>query len=179
MRFLRLFLLACILFLSALAFAQTPGKSAGADLTGLWRAKRVSAGLAHVPLIVSRSGDGYRADMLGMDLPLKNESGILTFGVTNGEGRFRGRLAKNGDIEGHWFRGNAAFPVRLAQVHAGRWDGAVTTSPDELTFFLLLKPEGENTWSAVLRNPERDFGSLYGVTRLARGAQISRPPPPL
>lgn len=167
MKLLRLLLLPCLLSFSAIA--QTPGEmAANADLTGLWRAKRVSAGLAHERLIVSRSGEEYRADMLGMDQPLKNENGTLTFAVTNGEGRFRGRIAKNGNIEGHWFRGNAAFPITLAAEHSGRWSGAVTTSPDELTFFLLLKPESENSWSAVLRNPERDFGSLYGVTKLVR-----------
>jgi len=169
MKMLRVLSLPCIFFLGALAFAQTPDKTAAnADLAGLWRAKHVSAGLAHVRLIVSHSDDGYRADMLGMERPLKNESGILTFAVTNGEGQFRGRLVKNGNIEGHWFRGNAAFPVTLAQERSGRWNGTVTTSPDELTFFLLLKPDGKDSWSAVLRNPERDFGSLYGVTKLVR-----------
>ena len=169
MKMLRVLSLPCIFFLGTLAFAQTPGKTAAnADLAGLWRAKHVSAGLAHVRLIVARSDDGYRADMLGMERPLKNDGGILTFAVTNGEGQFRGRLVRNGNIEGHWFRGNAAFPVTLAQERSGRWSGTVTTSPDELTFFLLLKPDGKDSWSAVLRNPERDFGSLYGVTKLVR-----------
>src|SRR5690349_1635787 len=86
---------ALLVFAACSLFFASNSSAADTDLTGLWRAKRVSAGLAHVRLIVSRSGDDYRADMLGMDLPIKNESGILTFGVTNGEGRFRGRITKN------------------------------------------------------------------------------------
>src|ERR1041384_3586785 len=94
------------LFLSAVfAFAQAPAPTAAnVDLAGLWKAKRISAGLRHQRIIITRSGGGYRADVLGWNLPVKNERGSLSFAVTNGEGSFRGRVEKNGGITGFWTR---------------------------------------------------------------------------
>lgn len=158
--------LCSLLLLGLLTAAQAPPR-APADLSGLWKAKRITDVLAHARLIVTRSGDAYRADMLGLDLPIHSEKGGLSFSLPNGQS-FHGRLEKNGEMLGHWFRGNAAFPVVLTSDRPGRWIGTVTTAPDELTLFLLLKPEGPDAWTAVLRNPERDFGSLWGVTKLVR-----------
>jgi len=137
------------------------------DLSGLWKAQRHAGGLDHVRLLVTRSEEGFRADMLGSSLPIELNDGNLTFSLGE-RGSFRGRLEKDGTIAGHWFFNQAASPVTLKRDAPGRWSGAVTTAPDELTFFLHLKADGADAWTAVLRNPERDFGSLWKVSKLVR-----------
>ncbi|HJQ98797.1 MAG TPA: serine hydrolase [Candidatus Polarisedimenticolaceae bacterium] len=137
------------------------------DLSGLWKAQRHSGGLEKARILVVRSDEGYRADMLGSSLPVVVENGRLTFSLGE-RGSFRGRLEKDGAIGGHWFFHQAASPVTLNPDGPNRWSGAVTTAPDELTFFLQLKADGGDAWTAVLRNPERDFGSLWKVGKLVR-----------
>ncbi len=154
-------LLSCGLVLTA-----SPA-SADADLSGLWKAQRRSGVMEHVRLRVTRSDEGYRADILGADVAIVVDRGSLGFTLGGDQGAFRGRL-ESGGISGHWLRGGAAYPVRLTAEGRDRWSGTVTTAPDELTFFLLLRAEGPNAWDAVLRNPERDFGSLWRVSKLVR-----------
>jgi hypothetical protein len=113
-----------------------------ADLSGLWKAQRHSGGLDHVRLLVTRSDEGFRADMLGSSLPIVVSDGKLTFSPAPGAGSFRGTLEKSGAISGHWFFNQSASPVMLSPSGPGHWSGMVTTAPDELTFFLQLKPEG-------------------------------------
>jgi CubicO group peptidase (beta-lactamase class C family) len=153
------------------ALATNALSSEPADFGGLWKAQRRSGGLENVRLLVMRSTEGYRADVLGSNLPIVLADGKLTLSLPGGQGSFRGRLEKqSGSIVGHWFRGGAASPVTLLPERAGRWSGTVTTAPDELTFFLLLRADGPDSWTAVLRNPERDLGSLWRVSRLERDA---------
>jgi len=153
---------------SILLLSPGPAPAAGPpDLSGLWHAQRHSGGLDHVRLLVTRSDEGYRADMLGSSLPVAVEGGRLAFSLGE-RGSFRGRLEKDGAIAGHWFFNQAASPVALKPEGPHRWSGTVTTAPDELTFFLHLKADGADTWTAVLRNPERDFGSLWKVSKLVR-----------
>ena len=160
----------CLLCLSAL-LVTTAAAADPTDLAGLWKAQRRAGGLDHARLLVTRSTEGYRADMLGWTGPVAAAGNALSFSPPGGEGSFRGRLEKEGGrIVGHWFRDGVASPVTLAANGPGGWSGTVTTEPDELTFFLLLRPEGTDAWSAVLRNPERDLGSLWGVTKLVREA---------
>jgi CubicO group peptidase (beta-lactamase class C family) len=168
--FWSLFLLGFLLTLFASAQAAPSAAPAPppTDLSGLWKAKRSDGGLTQVRLIVSRSGGTYRADMLGFDLPVRSAGGALSFSLPNGRGSFRGRLEKSGSILGHWVRGNTAFPVSLTADRPDRWTGTVTTTPDEFTLFLLLRAEGPDSWTSVMRNPERDFGSIWGVSKLAR-----------
>ena len=161
MRILRLSLL-CLLATNV--FPAEP-----ADLGGLWKAYRRFGGIDHARLLLTRSEDGYRADILGSSPPVSLDREALTFTLPGGQGSFRGRVEKEGGrIVGHWFRNGSAVPVTLIPDGAGRWSGTVTTAPDELTFFLLLRPDGSDTWTAVLRNPERDFGSLWRVSKLVR-----------
>ena len=113
--------------------------------------------------------------MLGRSLPVESQNGALSFALPNGLGSFQGELKKDGQIIGHWFRlgtppnfGQYASPVTLQSDRKGRWTGTVSTLVDEFTFFLLLKRESADSWTAVLRNPERDLGGQLRVSRLVR-----------
>ncbi|HEX5041402.1 MAG TPA: serine hydrolase [Candidatus Polarisedimenticolaceae bacterium] len=158
MRALRLLLSCGLLLPSATA-------AAAEDLSGLWRAQRGPGAMEHARLLVTRSEEGYRADILGSSVAMEVHGNALTFTLPGDRGAFHGRL-ESGGIVGHWLHAGAAYPVRLSAQGPGRWSGRVTTGVDQHTFFLLLRPDGPSAWSAVLRNPERDFGSLWGVSKL-------------
>ncbi|HKR66053.1 MAG TPA: serine hydrolase [Thermoanaerobaculia bacterium] len=165
-------LAATLLLLSNIASAD--------DLAGLWKAKKRFGPDARGTLIVQRSGDTYTADFVGRIVPVTVASGELSFSLPDHQGTFRGRLDARGTITGHWFRPgsgvNTAYngaPVAASYVQlnpdgANRWRGIVDPFQDTFTFFLLLEPRADGSYSAVLRNPERDIGTQQGVERLVR-----------
>jgi len=163
-----------LVFLGALQPAALPAAPAN-DLSGLWSAKRTFATLGPTRLIVTREQVEYRADMLGYSVPMHTDRGELTFSLPGDRGSFRGRVDTDGGIVGHWFRpadipnlGHYASPVSLAKAGPARWSGTISTLQDTFTFFLLLKEDSTQSWTAVLRNPERDLGGQQKVTRLVR-----------
>jgi CubicO group peptidase (beta-lactamase class C family) len=153
-----------------------PQVTASADeLVGLWKAKRRFGPDARGKLIIQRSGAGYTADMLGFVVPVRVANGELTFELPNHEGSFRGK-AQAGRIRGFWFAStvNAATPVTLLPRGPNRWSGEVVPLDDNQTFYLLLTKRPDGSLAALLRNLERDYGALLGVSGLVRsGDSIS------
>ena len=150
------------------------------ELTGLWKAKGRFGPDARGALILQKEGATYIADMVGQRLPVRFEAGELSFDLPGRQGRFRGKFEAQ-NILGHWFRfgtpvngSGATSPVALSPVllkpdGPHRWRGNVVPLQDDFTFFLHLgekRPDG--SLSAVLRNPEFDFGTQQGVERLVR-----------
>lgn len=152
----------------------------GDDLAGLWKAKKRFGPDSRGTLVVSRTANGYTADFLGSIIPVTSANGELMFALPNGDGSFRGRLDERGTIRGHWYRRGtevngadrktpvAASPVRLSTDGANRWRGAVDSGQDTFTFYLLLQPRSDNSFAALLRNPEFDLGTQQRVERLDR-----------
>lgn len=143
------------------------------DLSGLWKAKKRFGPDAHGPLLIERTNAGYVADFGGRRFALKNDAGELTFTLPNDGGGFHGgKLQANGTILGYWSR--AATPVAglhgeaitLTPVAPQRWRGMVAPLEDTFTFYLLLKARPDGSYDALLRNPERDAGTQWGVERL-------------
>ena len=167
-----------VILISVLACQLLPstGRSDPAkDLSGLWSAKRTYGPFPPARLIITQAHDDYRADLLGWSLPIQVNQQELSFSLPNDGGVFRGRFDKGGRIMGHWFRsgtppntGHYASAVSLTKDGKDRWSGTVSTLEDAFTFYLWLKTEGPDTWSAVLRNPERDLGGQFRVSKLVR-----------
>jgi CubicO group peptidase (beta-lactamase class C family) len=161
--------------MAILCFAPA-GTHAG-ELAGLWKTKGCFGPDAHGALVIQKRGTDYRADMLGREVPVRLDAGELTFELPDRLGRFRGKL-EGKNILGHWFRyatsvnGNGSTapvvlsPVLLKPEGHDRWRGDVEPLQDEFTFFLLLTRQPDGTLSAVLRNPEFDFGTQQHVERL-------------
>jgi CubicO group peptidase (beta-lactamase class C family) len=158
--------------------------AAAGDLAGLWKAKGRFGPDARGPLIIQKDGTGYRADILGREVAIRLDAGELVFELPDRLGRFRGKV-EGQNILGHWFRyatpvnGNgstapvALSPVLLKPDGRDRWRGGVEPLQDEFTFFLLLTRQPDGSFSAVLRNPEFDFGTQQRVERLdVDGKQI-------
>ena len=167
-------------YLCALILVACASSVCADELTGLWTAKVRFGPDAGGPLIIQAVGNRYSADMLGRRAPVRTEAGELVFELPNRLGLFRGKR-EGKDILGHWFRygtpvsgadapaPSVLSPVMLKPDGANRWRGQVNPLQDEWTMFLLLgeqRPDGSR--SAVLRNPEFDFGTQQRVERLAR-----------
>ncbi len=96
----------------------------------------------------------------------------MSFELPDGKGRFRGRRDRAG-ITGQWIgqptanSGLAyATPVTLAPDGRDRWRGTVIPLDDEFTWYLPVARRGDNTYSAYLRNPERNQGWFIPVSRM-------------
>jgi CubicO group peptidase (beta-lactamase class C family) len=163
---------AVCLFIAFAAVAQA------GDLPGLWKAKGRFGPDARGPLIVQREGPNYRADLLGRSVDMRLEGGELVFELPDRLGRFRGKV-EGRNILGHWFRyatpvnGNGSTapvvlsPVLLRPDGRDRWRSDVEPLQDDFTFYLLLARRPDGSMSAVLRNPEFDFGTQQRVERLS------------
>ncbi|MEA2337345.1 MAG: hypothetical protein QOE82_1352 [Thermoanaerobaculia bacterium] len=150
------------------------------ELAGLWKAKKRFGPDAGGTLIVQRSGKDYTADMVGRVVSVSATNGELTFTLPDGGGTFRGALDGKGVIRGHWLRpgtavnsGQNGAPVGASAVMLkpdgpNRWRGDVDPLDDTFTFYLLLQPQPDGSFRAILRNPERDMGTQQGVERLTR-----------
>ena len=155
--------------------------SVAKDLDGLWMAKKRFGPDIRGTLIVQRNGSDYTADLSGrFVLTTTAPNGELTFALPNRGGIFKGKLDRQNNITGHWFRFGTpvndrttpvnASPVTLKPDGADRWRGTVDPPQDAFTFYLLLQPQTDGAFRAVLRNPEFDLGTHEGVERMTRDA---------
>lgn len=157
--------------------AQTREPEAG--IVGLWKAKKRFGPDARGPLILEQNGSVYSADMAGLRLPVRAERGELWFELPAGRGGFRGRVQPDGNVVGFWFppwsggHGGFATPVRLAPSGANRWQGVVEPFDEMFTLYLLIQAEPDGSLRALLRNPERDWGTFFGIHRVEQnGAMV-------
>ena len=171
----RMAMVFCLLLWPGVARAQTPA----ADLEGLWTAHKRFGPDVRGPLILTRHASTHSADLMGYTVPVSLRNGEFTFELSNGGGGFRGRVQRDGSMRGTWFQVplgelGPAVPVVLARTGANRWSGEVVPQDDEQTFYLLVRRKPDGSLSAMLRNPERDYGAALGVRGLVRnGNQVS------
>src|SRR5262249_54807900 len=93
--------LACgLALLSSAGSAQAPSRTQTAaspdELVGLWKAKRRFGPDGWGPLVITRAGATYIADLMGRQLLVREEGGDLSFELPNNEGSFRGRVQQGG-----------------------------------------------------------------------------------
>jgi CubicO group peptidase (beta-lactamase class C family) len=184
MRFTRMMACALLLSTAALAAQNTSPPAATATqaqaLAGLWKAERRFGPDIRGRLVIERVGGRYAADIAGYVVPVRVTGQALAFELPGGRGRFEGHFEGRGLIRGHWLRPatpvNAAFgsPVLLRTAAPGRWSGDVRPLQDKFTFYLLLRSRTDGSFAAVLRNPERDSGTQWGVQQLVRDGEVLR-----
>jgi CubicO group peptidase (beta-lactamase class C family) len=162
---------AALLAACTLSAAELPAQAADStDLVGLWKAKRWFGPEVRGPLLITRSGSAYTADIRGFTIPVRVADGELRFELPNRAGSFRGKPQTGGSIHGFWFPSttNTATPVTLPPDGPNRWAGDVVPLDDEQTFYLLVSRRADGTLAAMLRNIERDYGSLLRVRGVVR-----------
>ena len=170
--------LALFLPTAAPSLAQTSAAPAAslANLAGLWTARRVWPH-AQGPLIIRAQGDAFVADFIGRSFPMRRVDGELVFALPGSEGEFHGQLERDGSMLGFWrgapssalfVGGRGLTPVRLVADGRGRWRGEIAPFEDAFSFYLMLTPQPDGGFTALLRNMDRDYGAQLGISRLER-----------
>jgi CubicO group peptidase (beta-lactamase class C family) len=175
---------ALLLAMPGAARAQAPAPDD--ELLGLWTAQRRFGPAARGPLVIQQEGGDYVVDFLGRRLPLREARDELVFELPDGQGAFRGRREGKAFV-GHWFRAGTpvnqpgdgtrfvatdASPVRFVADGPRRWRGLVDPLEETFTFHLLVTRRADGSLAAVLRNPERDWGTQIGVQSLVRQGEV-------
>ncbi|HYC94054.1 MAG TPA: serine hydrolase [Thermoanaerobaculia bacterium] len=142
-----------------------------ASPAGLWKSKKFFGPEVRGPVVIQKSGETYTADLAGAVVPVRVERGAVSFALPNGKGSFRGKLDR--DIRGHWYPPGSvprlfvyASPVELKADGPNRWRGEIVPFDDTFTFYLMLREQPDGSFSALLRNPDRDEGGMRGAERL-------------
>lgn len=166
------------LWIALLLIAAALPAAAAKDLGGLWEARLRFGPDLRGPLTLYRNARGWSADFAGRTIPAREERGVISFELPDGEGSFRGRFDES-DIAGHWlqpkttFNGGAfATPVRLTPEAPGRWRGEVQPFEDFFTLYLMLQPRDDGSYDAFVRNPERNFAIFWDLKRLTRDGRV-------
>lgn len=151
----------------ALALQTAPVPQREPDLAGLWAAKARFGPDIHGPLVLLREGKASRADIAGFVVPARFRGSTVSFELPDGKGHFRGQLI-GPTISGQWIgprNQNTATPLTLEQDGPNRWRGRVIPLDEALTFYLPVTRRGDGSYSAFLRNPERNLGWFIPVSR--------------
>lgn len=163
---------AMILALALLCAASSAqAQTSQPDLTGLWQAKRTFGPDVRGPLIITRNGAEWHADIAGFTVPLQATGSGIAFQLPDyHSGRFRGRISGT-EIVGHWigprtFNTGSSFAtaVTLKAEGANRWRGEVQPFDDAFTAYLPIHNRADGGYSTYLRNPERNEGRFLQVT---------------
>jgi CubicO group peptidase (beta-lactamase class C family) len=147
--------------------AQTPTPQVP-DLTGLWTASLRFGPDVRGTLLVMRTSDGWRADISGYSV----QSQTLSFELPDKQGTFKGKTVGR-EIHGYWIQprtnyngGRYATPVTLVPEATGRWRGTVAPWDDRFTMFFPLTAAGPGKYNTYLRNPDRNLGRFFRVSRV-------------
>jgi CubicO group peptidase (beta-lactamase class C family) len=143
------------------------------DLSGLWAASQRWSPDIEGPLLLLETPGGWRVDFAGYSLAARNDGGTITFELPGGGERVRGRVVGQA-IRGHWIQAPTvasglgyATPVILEPDGPGRWRGAVAPFASGMTYYFPVERRPGGGYRTYLRNPERNDGRFFPVTRLA------------
>ena len=170
--------LSCASLLIVAAASAQP--AATTDLEGLWVAHAQYGPEVHGRLMILRRGDGLVADIAGFSVAVKQQGNKLSFELPDGKGSFRGEHI-GGQIDGQWIQpktvaSGARYTTSLI-LRAdgdGRWTGMVVPCEDQMTYYLPITRDAEGRYSTYLRNPERNQGVFYGVSRIEQVEETVR-----
>jgi CubicO group peptidase (beta-lactamase class C family) len=170
----------CLLSLAAIcslpsASAQTAA-GAAAELDGLWSATRFFGPEVRGDLWIERRDGAYHASIAGRAVAANVSGESVRVVLPHDEGEFRGRFDQgHARIVGHWIQPRGAMgamyfatPTTLARQREAAWRGEVRPLEERMTVHLMLTTGADGVTHAFLRNPERNIGVFYRLTRLTR-----------
>lgn len=156
----------CGLFSAPLMAQACPG-----GIAGTWSAQVSFGPEARGEIVIARSGTGWRASMGATNATVTVSDPRITVVLDGHRGEFRGRIADRGaQIIGQWIQPSAehvwgveyATPVVLRSFGNGMWRGDVRPLDDGETIDLRVARDSTGTWTAFVRNPERNLGRYLG-----------------
>lgn len=159
------------LSLALLASTASSAAQSPPDLSGLWSAALRFGPDVRGTLWLIRTPAGWRADIAGFTVSANAKGQAVGFELPGDRGSFRGTLVGR-EIHGHWIQPATQFsglryatPVTLSADGPDRWRGTVTPLDDRFTFYLPLRAAGAGIYKTYLRNPERNAGVFFRVSR--------------
>lgn len=167
--------LATLLLSACTLHSEMHAQAADSGVTeGLWEARRRFGPDVRGVLSISQSPDGWRAEVAGVQAPVRVSGDTVSFTLPNRGGSLIAYLSKDrASISGHWIQpalvssGNEyASPIILKRDLSGRWTGNVVPLDDTMTMYLLIRKRADGTLGAFLRNPERNLGRQLRVDRI-------------
>jgi hypothetical protein len=174
------------LVLGGMLWSQTLNAS-DEKFLGLWGAEQMSGPIVRGELTIDTREKEWHAYIAGFDAVVEHHEKQLGFRLARDQGEFRGRFTTDQEqIVGQWIQAAGftlkqryASPVRLKELVAGVWRGAVAPLDSRITFLLMIDRKGDRSVGAYIRNPEHNwFGrgtyalSTTGTTiTLKRGEQ--------
>lgn len=157
------------------------GASMAAELAGLWGTTKRFGPDARGPLILQRAGRQWTADFMGRTIAVREQDGVLTFSLPDGQGSFRARIQADGGLRnGQWFQPPSPVTppfgtdISFTGIGAGRWQGEVQPVDAAFTLYLQAEARPDGTVAAFIRNPDRNIGLNLGVERLERDGTAVR-----
>ncbi len=144
------------------------------NLEGVWKATRNFGPAIEGTLDIVHANEKWSAQIKQFDVPLTVKGDRLSLKLPGDEGRFEGRLEKDGaSIRGHWIQpptvnygGNFNSPVVLRSLGRNHWRGEVIPLKDEWTLYLVVTRKPDGSLGAFIRNPDRNIGMFWYVDRL-------------
>jgi CubicO group peptidase (beta-lactamase class C family) len=131
-------------------------------LSGIWQNAATYGSPPPPTVTVIKSSAGWTA-MTGGRLGQSSAKEPLVFRFAGGA-KLQLRSVR-GRLVGQWFQppmvvsGSAyASPVAFSSLAPGRWTGALHPLADRASFFLMLRPQADGSYTALLRNPEFNRG---------------------
>lgn len=98
---------------------------------------------------------------------------MVRFTLPENQGEFRGVIAQDSSISGHWIQPASAFPyasryaspVHLVKVAQKVWRGTVIPLEEGISFYVQISKSPDGLLSAFMRNPEANLfaGRVYTV----------------
>ena len=166
-------LVLCVL---AVAVALSHAQDQTADLSGVWRARRNFGPDVRGPLTIVQYARDWQAMIGGNTAPVTVENNAISFTLPGREGSFSGVISKDElSITGFWKQPTTVFigygflsAITLNRKSAGLWLGDVVPLDDQMTVYLVAKPNADGSFSVFLRNPERNAGVFFNPDRLER-----------
>ena len=157
--------------------AQTPAAS---NLEGLWQAKERYGPDVRGTLMFRQRDGALVAEIAGLTLPVRQEGKSLSFELPDGKGSFRGSR-EGSNILGQWIQqatvsGGARYatPILLRADERGHWQGRVEPLDDQMTLYLPVTRASDGRFSTYVRNPERNQGVFWDVTRIEQNGDVLR-----
>jgi CubicO group peptidase (beta-lactamase class C family) len=158
-------------FIGPASVADQTATGSAKELDGLWSATRFFGPEVRGDLWIEARDGVLMATIAGRSSAAGVSGDDVHVVLPHDEGEFRGRFDKErARIFGHWiqFPQLYATPAVLERQREGAWRGTIRPLDQRMTVHLLLQTDADGVTHAFLRNPERNIGIFYRLTRLTR-----------